>query len=98
MPMTMLDWATIASLATAGTTLVLAFATFASVRSGNRTACSRSNPTGGRAPGSGQASGVECNPQFDDIQYSALGVGTVPSMPWVNRPTFQQVVSFPSHR
>jgi hypothetical protein len=32
------DWATIASLATAGTTLVLAFATFASVRSGNRTA------------------------------------------------------------
>jgi hypothetical protein len=38
MPMTMLDWATIASLATAGTTLVLAFATFASVRSGNRTA------------------------------------------------------------
>jgi hypothetical protein len=38
MPMTMPDWATIASLATAGTTLVLAFATFASVRSGNRTA------------------------------------------------------------
>jgi len=32
------DWPTIASLATAGTTLVLAFATFASVRSGNRTA------------------------------------------------------------
>ncbi len=60
--------------------------------------CSRSNPTGGRAPGTGQASGVECNPSFDDIQYSALGVGTVPSMPWVNRPTFQQVVQFPSHR
>lgn len=36
--MTMPDWATIASTATAGTTLVLAFATFASVRSGNRTA------------------------------------------------------------
>jgi hypothetical protein len=32
------DWATIASLATAGTTLVLAVATFASVRSANRTA------------------------------------------------------------
>jgi hypothetical protein len=32
------DWPTVASLATAGTTLVLAFATFASVRSGNRTA------------------------------------------------------------
>ena len=38
MPVLMVDWATIASLATAGTTLVLAFATFASVRSGNRTA------------------------------------------------------------
>jgi hypothetical protein len=36
--MTMPDWATIASLATAGSTLVLAVATFASVRSGNRTA------------------------------------------------------------
>lgn len=36
--MTTTDWATIASLATAGTTLVLAFATFASVRSGIRTA------------------------------------------------------------
>jgi hypothetical protein len=32
------DWATISSLATAGGTLVLALATFASVRSGNRTA------------------------------------------------------------
>lgn len=32
------DWATIASLATAGGTLVLAVATFASVRSGNRSA------------------------------------------------------------
>ena len=60
--------------------------------------CSRSNPTGGRAAGSGQAHGVECNPSFDDIQYNAVGVGTVPSMPWVNRPTFQQVVQFPAHR
>ena len=34
----MADWPTIASLATAGGTLVLAFATFASVRSANRTA------------------------------------------------------------
>ncbi len=32
--------------------------------------CSRSNPTGGRAPGSGQAIGVECNPALDDIQFS----------------------------
>jgi hypothetical protein len=34
----MADWATISSLATAGGTLVLAVATFASVRSGNRSA------------------------------------------------------------
>jgi hypothetical protein len=32
------DWVTVSSLATAGATLVLAFATFASVRSANRTA------------------------------------------------------------
>ncbi len=32
------DWVTVSSLATAGATLVLAFATFGSVRSGNRTA------------------------------------------------------------
>lgn len=34
----MTDWATISSLATAGGTLVLAVATFASVRSANRSA------------------------------------------------------------
>jgi hypothetical protein len=34
----MTDWTTIASLATAGGTLVLALATFASVRSANRSA------------------------------------------------------------
>lgn len=34
----MIDWVSISSLATAGGTLVLAVATFASVRSGNRTA------------------------------------------------------------
>jgi len=34
----MTDWATISALATSGGTLVLAVATFASVRSGNRSA------------------------------------------------------------
>lgn len=62
--------------------------------------CSRANSGGsGAAPGTGQAPGqAECNPAYDDIQYSAVGVGTVPSMPWVNRPTFQQVASWPAHR
>jgi hypothetical protein len=36
-----------------------------------------------------------CNPAYDDIQFAAVGVGTAPSMPWVNRPTFQQVASYP---
>jgi acyl-homoserine lactone acylase PvdQ len=49
--------------------------------------CSRSNS------GAGQ-----CNPARDDIAFSAVGVGTVPNMPWVNRPTFQQVVSYQAQR
>src|SRR5207302_1459196 len=61
--------------------------------------CSRSNPAAnGAGPGSGQVAGVQCNPTYDDIQYSAVGVGTVPSMPWINRPTFQQVVQFQALR
>jgi hypothetical protein len=51
-----------------------------------------------RQPGEGQADSWQCNPAFDDIHYNAVGVGTVPNMPWVNRPTFQQVVSFPAGR
>jgi acyl-homoserine lactone acylase PvdQ len=44
--------------------------------------CSRSN------------TGAKCNPAHDDIQHNAVGVGAVPAMTWVNRPTFQQVVQF----
>ena len=64
----------------------------------NAWTCSRSNETGGLEPGSGQGDGAKCNPALDDIQYSAVGVGHVPSMPWVNRPTFQQVVQYPASR
>ena len=39
-----------------------------------------------------------CNPGTDDIQFSAVGVAAVPGMPWVNRPTFQQVVQYWGHR
>jgi acyl-homoserine lactone acylase PvdQ len=52
----------------------------------NAWTCSRSN------------TGAQCNPAQDDIQHNAVGVGTVPAMPWVNRPTFQQVVQYPGHR
>jgi acyl-homoserine lactone acylase PvdQ len=37
-------------------------------------------------------------PQYDAIGFQMLGVVGQPSLPWQNRPTFQQVVSFPSHR
>jgi acyl-homoserine lactone acylase PvdQ len=53
----------------------------------NAWTCSRSNSGAGR-----------CNPANDDIQFSPVGVGTVPNIPWVNRPTFQQVVSYQARR
>jgi hypothetical protein len=37
-------------------------------------------------------------PQFDAIQFRALGIVGQPSIDWQNRPTFQQVVQFPAHR
>ncbi len=49
--------------------------------------CSRANS------GSGQ-----CNPANDDIVFSSVGIVGVPNMPWVNRPTFQQVVSYATQR
>ena len=53
----------------------------------NSWSCARSNSGAGR-----------CDPGNDDIQFSAVGVMTVPNMPWQNRPTFQQVVQFPASR
>jgi acyl-homoserine lactone acylase PvdQ len=37
-------------------------------------------------------------PVFDAIEFRALGVVGQPAIDWQNRPTFQQVVSFPRHR
>jgi acyl-homoserine lactone acylase PvdQ len=37
-------------------------------------------------------------PQYDAIGFRTLGIVGQPSIPWQNRPTFQQVVSFPAHR
>jgi len=37
-------------------------------------------------------------PQHDAIGFRTLGIVGQPSIPWQNRPTFQQVVSFPAHR
>jgi hypothetical protein len=37
-------------------------------------------------------------PQFDAIQFRALGIVGQPAIDWQNRPTFQQVVEFPRHR
>ncbi|HEV2378030.1 MAG TPA: penicillin acylase family protein [Streptosporangiaceae bacterium] len=40
----------------------------------------------------------ETMPQYDALAFRALGILGQPELPWQNRPTFQQVVSFPSHR
>jgi hypothetical protein len=37
-------------------------------------------------------------PQYDAIGFQTLGIVGQPSIPWQNRPTFQQVISFPTHR
>jgi acyl-homoserine lactone acylase PvdQ len=37
-------------------------------------------------------------PQFDAIQFRALGVVGQPAIDWQNRPTFQQVIQFYRHR
>jgi acyl-homoserine lactone acylase PvdQ len=37
-------------------------------------------------------------PQYDAIGFRTLGIVGQPDIPWQNRPTFQQVVSFPAHR
>ena len=37
-------------------------------------------------------------PQFDAIAFRALGIVGQPNIDWQNRPTFQQVIQFPSHR
>ena len=37
-------------------------------------------------------------PCFDAVRFRAIGAITVPSIPWINRPTFQQVVQVLGHR
>lgn len=37
-------------------------------------------------------------PAYDAIGFRSLGIVGQPNIPWQNRPTFQQVVSFPAHR
>jgi acyl-homoserine lactone acylase PvdQ len=37
-------------------------------------------------------------PAYDAIGFTTIGVVGHPSIPWQNRPTFQQVIEFPAHR
>ena len=37
-------------------------------------------------------------PAYDNISFRTIGLVTQPDFDWQNRPTFQQVVDFPSHR
>ncbi|MEA2301425.1 MAG: hypothetical protein QOE44_1960, partial [Solirubrobacteraceae bacterium] len=43
----------------------------------------------------GRPGDQEC---FDAISFRPIGVTSVPLMPWVNRPTYQQAVEIPGHR
>jgi acyl-homoserine lactone acylase PvdQ len=52
----------------------------------------------GAGDSTGQVQGQKCDPGHDDIHFSAVGVAGVPSMMWVNRPTWQQVVNYTAHR
>ena len=47
---------------------------------------------------SASAAAKQPMPVYDDIQFEALGLITQPAIDWQNRPTFQQVISFPAHR
>ena len=55
------------------------------------------DPTAWTCARANQGAG-QCNPADDDIVFSAVGVVSVPDIPWINRPTFQQVVQYPAHR
>ena len=55
------------------------------------------DPTAWSCARANQGAG-QCNPADDDIVFSAVGVASVPDIPWINRPTFQQVVQYPAHR
>ncbi|MEA2420865.1 MAG: hypothetical protein QOE60_3071, partial [Thermoleophilaceae bacterium] len=37
-------------------------------------------------------------PCFDAVRFRAIGGVTVPSIPWINRPTYQQAVEIQGHR
>jgi acyl-homoserine lactone acylase PvdQ len=47
---------------------------------------------------SASAAAGQTMPVFDAIGFRALGIVGQPSIDWQNRPTFQQVISFPRHR
>jgi hypothetical protein len=44
------------------------------------------------------AAAKQTMPLYDAIEFRALGVITQPAIDWQNRPTFQQVIEFPTHR
>ena len=80
--------------ATCGTSIDAALAkTYAALVTANGT----STVSAWTATTASKAAG-QTMPVFDDIQSRTLGVVGQPDMDWQNRPTFQQVVEFPSHR
>ncbi|MBV8160124.1 MAG: hypothetical protein JO265_04295 [Acidimicrobiia bacterium] len=70
----------------------------------NATASAMATANGGATDVSGWTNDTathnsgQAMPAFDDIAFQAVGVVGQPNIDWQNRPTFQQVVSFPSGR
>jgi len=52
----------------------------------------------GAAGTNGQVPGQKCDPGQDDIHFNVVGLANMPNMPWVNRPTWQQVVNYVANR
>jgi len=44
------------------------------------------------------AAAAQPMPAYDAIRFAQVGIIGQPNIDWQNRPTFQQVVSFPRHR
>jgi acyl-homoserine lactone acylase PvdQ len=59
--------------------------------------CTRAQPLG-KGDSTGQSPRSKCDPGHDDIHFNAVGVASLPSIMWVNRPTWQQVVNYTSAR
>jgi acyl-homoserine lactone acylase PvdQ len=77
--------------------LAKAAGTLATANGGSTDAASWTADTNTAATAT-STSAAETMPVYDAIHFRAIGLVATPAIDWQNRPTFQQVVEFPSHR